>query len=207
MKCEFSPDPHPDKEAMRRSVRAKLRAMSPAFHAEASLVMCELAAQLPAFLRADCVALFAPLPSEPDIHPLIEEAWAHHKRVALPRLIQESSHPRLEWRAVTDWSEVVEPGPFSLREPDPSKCVRVEVHELTCVFVPGMAFDHDGFRLGRGGGFYDCFLSQAPVALSRIGLMFSCQQVSKVPLESHDQALPSVITEEGIMSFPSRSEN
>jgi 5-formyltetrahydrofolate cyclo-ligase len=201
MKCEFFSDPLPDKEVMRRSIRAKLRAMSPAFHAEASLVICELAAQLPAFLQADCVALFAPLSSEPNIHPLIEEAWAHRKRVVLPRMIQERAHPMLEWRAVTDWSEVIEPGPFGLREPEPSKCARVEAHELNCAFIPGMAFDHDGFRLGRGGGFYDYFLSQAPSTLFRIGLMFSYQQVPKVPLEPHDQALPSVITEEGLATF------
>jgi 5-formyltetrahydrofolate cyclo-ligase len=201
MKCEFFPDPHPEKDAMRRSIRAKLRAMSPAFHAEASLVICELAAQQPAFIQADCVALFAPLPSEPNIHPLIEEAWAHRKRVVLPRMIQEGPHPQLEWRAVTDWREVIEPGPFGLREPDSSLCPLVEMHELTCALIPGMAFDTDGFRLGRGGGFYDCFLSQAPSTLPRIGLMFGCQQVPQVPREPHDQALPGVITEDGFVIF------
>jgi 5-formyltetrahydrofolate cyclo-ligase len=201
MKCEIFPDPFSEKEAMRRSLRVKLRGMSPAFHAEASLVICELAGQLPAFVQAECVALFAPLPSEPNIHPLIEEAWARRKRIALPCMTREGPHPRLEWRAVTDWSEVIEPGPFGLREPDPSLCARVEMRELTCALIPGMAFDDDGFRLGRGGGFYDCFLSQAPSSLSRIGLMFSCQQVPKVPREPHDQALPSVITEDGLVSF------
>lgn len=207
MKCDFFPDPHPEKEMMRRSIRTKLRAMSPAFHAEASLVICELAGQLSAFAQAECVALFAPLPSEPNIHPLIEEAWAQHKRVTLPRMIQKGSHPQLEWHVITDWSQVIEPGPFGLREPDPSLCARVEMHELTCAFIPGMAFDNDGFRLGRGGGFYDYFLSQASSKLPRIGLMFGCQQVPQVPREPHDQALPSMITEDGFVSFPRRLES
>jgi len=190
---------------MRSSIRATLRALSPAFRAEASLVICELAAQLPAFTQADCVAFFAPLPSEPTIHPLIEEAWAQHKRVVLPRMIQNGSHPQLEWRAVTDWSEVVEPGPFGLREPDHTVCPLVNLRELTCAFIPGIAFDHEGFRLGRGGGFYDCFLSQVPATLPRIGLMFSCQKVSIVPRELHDQSLPIVITEEGPIVFTTLS--
>ena len=205
MKCEFFPDPLSEKEAMRRSIRAKLRALSPAFHAEASLVICELAGQMPAFAQAECVALFAPLLSEPNIHPLIEEAWARRKRVVLPRMIQEGSHPKLEWRVVTDWSEVIEPGPFGLRESDPSLCKPIEMHELGCALIPGMAFDEDGFRLGRGGGFYDFFLSRVSSTLPRIGLMFGCQQVSKVPREPHDQALPGVITEDGLVTFSKSS--
>jgi 5-formyltetrahydrofolate cyclo-ligase len=201
MKCEFSPGPHPEKESMRRSVRAKLRAMTPAFRAEASLVICELAARLPAFVRAKCVALFSPLPSEPDIHPLIEEAWAHRKRVVLPRMVPGGSHPRLEWHEVTDWGEVIEPGPFGLREPDPSRCAQVDLRALACAFIPGVAFDRDGFRLGRGGGFYDCFLAQAPPTVSCVGLMFSCQEAPRVPREPHDQALPGVISENGLVIF------
>ncbi len=205
MKRDFLSDPHAAKEEIRRSIRTELRAMSLAFHAEASLVICELAAQLPAFIQADCVALFAPLPSEPDIHPLIEEVWAHRKRVVLPRMIREDSHPRLEWRVITDWGEVIEPGPFGLREPDPLLCPLIDPRELGCIFVPGMAFDHEGFRLGRGGGYYDCFLGQSPSTLPRFGLMFSCQQLPKVPREPHDQALPCVITEDGLYRFENGS--
>jgi len=187
---------------MRRTLRAALKALTPAYRAEASLVICETAAELPAFVRANCVALFAPLPSEPDIHPLIEEAWAHRKRVALPFMVQDESQPRLEWRAVTQWSEVVEPGPFGLREPDPAQCPLLDSRELECTFIPGMAFDKTGLRLGRGGGFYDRFLGGASTAeLPRFGLMFGCQEVEAVPCEPHDQILPAVITEDGLFRF------
>lgn len=197
----MSSEIHAAKESMRRSIRTELRALTTAFRAEASLVICETAAELPAFAQGDCVAFFAPLASEPDIHPLIEEAWAHGKRVVLPRMLKNGTHPRLEWRSVSSWSEVIEPGPFGLREPDPTLCPRVETNELTCAFIPGMAFDEDGFRLGRGGGYYDCFLSQAPAGLPRFGLMFGCQRVPKVPREAHDQKLPGVITEDGFFRF------
>src|SRR5260370_34064616 len=107
------------KEKLRREMRARLREMSPALHAEASLVICQIAANLPAFLQSRCVALFAPLASEPDIHPLIEEAWAQGKRVVLPLMIKHDSTPELDWHEVTSWDDVVVPGPFGLREPDP----------------------------------------------------------------------------------------
>jgi 5-formyltetrahydrofolate cyclo-ligase len=107
--------------------------------------------------------------------------------------------PELDWHEVASWDEVVMPGPFGLREPDPLRCPRVKVAELDCVFVPGMAFDAQGYRLGRGGGFYDSFLSAAPATLPCMGLFFSAQKVGSVPREAHDQRLPSVITEDGLL--------
>jgi 5-formyltetrahydrofolate cyclo-ligase len=189
------------KENLRLNMRTVLRAMDPAWRAEASLVMCQMAANLPAFTTSRCVALFAPLPSEPDIHPLIEEAWAHGKRVVLPLMTRYGDAPELDWHEVASWNEVVVPGPFGLREPDPQRCPRVTIKELDCVFVPGMAFDEKGVRLGRGGGFYDYFLSQASAKLACIGLMFSLQKVAAVPHEPHDQKLRSVITEDGLLTF------
>jgi 5-formyltetrahydrofolate cyclo-ligase len=190
---------HPAKEKLRREMRAHLRGMGPALHAEASLVICHLAANLPAFLKSRCVALFAPLPSEPDVHPLIEEAWAQGKHVVLPLMIKRGPAPELDWHEVADWDEVVVSGPFGLREPDPLRCPRVPISALDCVFVPGVAFDPEGFRLGRGGGFYDRFLSLTPTTLPCIGVMFSLQTVPAVPREPHDQALRSVITEDGLV--------
>jgi 5-formyltetrahydrofolate cyclo-ligase len=189
------------KETLRRDMRNRLREMSPALRAEASLVICQTAANLPAFLKSRCVALFAPLPSEPDIHPLIEEAWAQGKRVVLPLMIKHGTKPELVWHEVKNWDDVVVPGPFGLREPDPLRCPRVRLAEINCAFVPGVAFDEEGFRLGRGGGFYDSFLSVAPKVLSCVGLMFNAQKVSDVPREPHDQALRSVITEDGLIAL------
>jgi len=185
------------KEALRREMRDQLRAMGPALRAEASLVICQTAASLPSFTSARCVALFAPLPSEPDVHPLIEEAWAQGKRVVLPLMIKHGTVPELDWHEVTSWDEVVVPGPFGLREPDPLRCTRVKTAEVDCAFVPGVAFDATGYRLGRGGGFYDSFLSRVPTTVPCIGLFFGVQKVESVPREAHDQRLGSVITEDG----------
>ena len=189
------------KAALRREMRERLRAMSPALRAEASLVICQMAASLPAFTGARCVALFAPLPSEPDVHPLIEEAWAHGKRVVLPLTIKHGAVAELDWHEVTSWDDVVVPGPFGVREPDPLRCTRVKATEVNCAFVPGVAFDAEGYRLGRGGGFYDSFLSRVPATLPRIGLFFSTQKVESVPRENHDQRLQSMITEDELISF------
>jgi len=209
MKRDFLPDPETRqaKEDLRRAMRERLRGMDPAHLAEASLTICQTAAHQVEFRNARCVALFSPLPSEPDVRILIEEAWAEGKRVVLPLMIKQKSGPQLDWHEVANWDEVVLPGPFGLREPDPLRCTRVPLKEIECVFVPGLAFDHDGFRLGRGGGFYDYFLGQAPTDLPRFGLMFSCQRVPAVPREPHDQSLKAFITEDKIWTNPGQKSD
>ena len=201
MKRDSSSPAHPAKQALRRDMRLRLRELSPEAHAEASLRLCQQAAHLPEFARAKSVALFAPLPSEPDIHPLIEEAWADGKRVVLPRMKKEGDKPVLEWFVVSDWHDLAEPGPHGLREPNAGRCEPVADWELDCAFIPGLAFDGEGFRLGHGGGYYDCFLNEAPKGLVSIGLMFACQFVEQISRESHDAQLRSVLTEEGLKRF------
>jgi 5-formyltetrahydrofolate cyclo-ligase len=182
------------KTVLRAAMRAKLHALTPEDRAAASLVICHQAAALTAFRQAKTVALFAPLSSEPDIAPLIEEAWAEKKRVVLPLLGQREKAPWLHWHLVADWTDLTVTGPFGLREPDPKRCTLIGGGEIECVFVPGLAFDSDGHRLGRGGGYYDSFLGAVPHAPA-IGLFFERQRVVAVPCEDHDARLARVITE------------
>jgi 5-formyltetrahydrofolate cyclo-ligase len=64
------------------------------------------------------------------------------------------------------------------------------------LFVPLVAFDRAGHRIGYGAGYYDAtlatFAATRPLA---IGLAFSAQEVAAIPAESHDHPLAFVITE------------
>ncbi len=203
MKRENSKEPVAAKEELRRKMRAKLRAMTADFRARDSLEICRQAAALPAFREAKVVALFAPLPTEPDIHPLIEEAWAQSKRVALPLMRQVGAAPWLEWHEVTSWEQMMLAGPFGLREPDPVQCPRVEPGKIDCMLVPGLAFDSRGGRLGRGGGYYDSALAEKLARTAAIGLMFALQEVPEVPRGAHDQTIEGLVSENGFFSSAS----
>ena len=189
------------KQTLRRQMRTRFETLEDTEHARSSLEICRLAAELPAFREAQAVAVFAPLPKEPDIHPLIEEAWAQKKRVVFPLMTRDGDVPRLEWLAAENWEALVVTGPFGVREPDPAVCPRLPLLELDCIFVPGLAFDPHGHRLGRGGGYYDTALAQLDVGTPRIGLMFGFQQAEEVPRAAHDQMLTSVVTEKGVTDF------
>jgi 5-formyltetrahydrofolate cyclo-ligase len=64
------------------------------------------------------------------------------------------------------------------------------LHEAALIIVPGLAFDRQGNRLGRGGGYYDRLLfaerQKSPSAIA-VGVGFDHQLIDEVPHEQHDQ--------------------
>ena len=61
------------------------------------------------------------------------------------------------------------------------------------IIVPCMAYDKMGYRLGRGKGYYDRYLSELADNY-KIGICFPWQIVEKLPVESHDMRVDEVLT-------------
>ena len=59
--------------------------------------------------------------------------------------------------------------------------------------MPGVAFDHDGNRMGRGKGYYDRFLPLIP-STYKIGICFPFQMITSIPAEEHDIRMDEIIT-------------
>lgn len=131
---------------------------------------------------------FAPLRLEPDWL----SDWAGAE-IALPRIEGE----RLIFHRVTEPERDLCLGQFGAREPFAKDATRVFPEDAATVLVPGLAFDAQGGRLGRGGGFYDRFLEASGMQARRIGVCFACQLVERVPLEGHDARLDAIVTEDG----------
>lgn len=93
----------------------------------------------------------------------------------------------------------VRPGFRGIMEPDEERCAPVPMEEIDAVLVPGLAFDQQGRRLGRGGGHYDRLLARLPGDCVTIGLAYDWQVVDSVPAEAWDQpvdwlATPTALT-------------
>ena len=87
------------------------------------------------------------------------------------------------------------PGRWNLMEPDPEHCTVVAPAEIDLLLVPGLAFSRAGGRLGRGGGFYDRFLSEVHPRAVKLGVCFHVQLFPELPLEAHDCAMDQIVTE------------
>ena len=87
-------------------------------------------------------------------------------------------------------------GPFGVMEPNTQYAKEVSIEEIDAVIVPGLGFDREKNRLGRGAGFYDRFLKRITPSVKRIGIAFEFQISESLPINfSLDQKLDAVVSE------------
>ncbi len=132
--------------------------------------------------------------SEPPMQAVV--ARCPHLEWVFPRIAKGSQG--LEWWIPGTQGFVK--GPYGLSEPHPQGARSVLAQELSGFLVPGLGFDHRGYRLGRGGGFYDRAL-QAALKAPSFGVGFDCQLVSELPFDGHDRKLAGFISESGLKWF------
>jgi 5-formyltetrahydrofolate cyclo-ligase len=140
------------------------------------------------------VAGFWPLPGEIDIRPLLFQLAAAGHPIGLP--VTPRRGLALTFRR---WApgETLVAGRFGTCHPlhDP---FGPEIVPDWC-FVPLLAFDRAGNRLGYGGGYYDRTLAAHPHAF-RLGIAFAAQEMAAVPVGPYDIRLSRVATERGIIN-------
>jgi 5-formyltetrahydrofolate cyclo-ligase len=134
------------------------------------------------------IAGYWPWGSELDIKPLLYRFIDEGFECALPAITSEGMIFR-QWTPKTP----LVTGPFTMLEPSPT--AHFVIPDL--VFVPLLAFDKEGHRLGYGQGHFDKYLQQHKVIT--IGVGFSDQEVDKVPRQPHDFALEYLLTEKGLI--------
>jgi len=173
------------KAALRKLMRAQLKAAPDSGQTRSRALLAQIQSH-PAWSGASTVALFAPLPEEPDLLPLLEHS---SKRFVFPCL-QGSA---LQWRAVSTADEL-HPAPHTQgRLKEPLRGEWVTLASLDCLLVPGLAFTSCGRRLGRGGGYYDRTLAALSPKAVALGVCFSLQIVTDLPSEPHDQPVHGVL--------------
>ncbi len=95
------------------------------------------------------------------------------------------------------------PGPFGLQEPNP-KLTTLCIPDI--ILLPGLAFDHQGNRLGWGKGYYDRYLAAVPANAQRpllIGIALPFQLVLEVPTNENDISVDFVLTPSGLIKAQS----
>jgi len=96
-----------------------------------------------------------------------------------------------------NFDEEMEPGRFGILEPKPLKRRAVSVKKMDAIFVPGLAFDRIGNRLGYGRGYFDR-LCRSTKAI-KIGLAYDFQLVNRLIPHSNDVSMDFIITESGVI--------
>lgn len=140
------------------------------------------------------VSAYWPMKSEMDIRPVMTYLFENGYTVALP-VVTAKGQPMIFRRWTPDEALVI--GPYGIEEP--SEDCDLVIPEF--LFLPLLAFDRQGGRLGYGGGFYDRTIVELRKAGKHHigGVGFACQEVEKVPLEETDEKLDFILTEKELI--------
>lgn len=146
----------------------------------------------------DVVGLYYPLNDEFDVKPLINYFVNKEIMVSLPITNKDKSDKILTFRLFKTKEDLVK-GNYGILEPkDNLKEVIPNV-----IFVPLLAFDEKGNRLGYGGGYYDSTISfyrkNKKNVLKIVGIGYSAQKIEEVPVEDFDEILDGILTETGYL--------
>ncbi len=161
-----------EEELMKSVSKAPKADFSDAEKSEESRWIVQAIRSFDPFRTAKKVAAFYPLPSEPDIRPVLKQL-AEEKRLLLP-LTGENG--QMEFVEIQDLEKDLHEGRFHVREPGKSQ--PVYSGEIPLALVPGRRFSRDGGRHGHGKGYYDRFLARHPETL-KCGIAFSAQVSGK----------------------------
>ena len=99
---------------------------------------------------------------------------------------------------ITSLETGIECNGYGLRSPATS--VPVPIDEIDLVVAPGLAFDNNGNRLGRGGAYYDRFFQSTQLKAQKCGFAFTQQLVESIPMEKYDKPVDFLVTEEGVIN-------
>jgi 5-formyltetrahydrofolate cyclo-ligase len=178
-------------ESEKQSLRAGIRKeLAPPGTEAASAIRTRLMT-LGCWNSARTIFSYHPLWNEVNLLPLLDEGGA--KEWIFPRVDGETLSLH-RWSPQAPWRK----GPFDIREPDPSSWEEAGIGTIDLALVPGLAFDRNGGRLGRGMGFYDRLLSSAGFRALKIGIVTERFLLQAIPTEPHDIGMDLVVTEAAV---------
>lgn len=175
------------KKEIRQRIKQQVLSLSAAERQQLSADALARLKQHPRYQTASVVALFSSLSDEVITHELIDTE-SKSKTVLLPVVVGNDIELRIYQGA-----ETMKRGAFGISEPQ-GKTFR-EFEKIDVIIVPGVAFDVNCNRLGRGKGYYDRFLGQFALRhVFKIGLCFPFQVLEELPTQAHDVKMDAVIS-------------
>ena len=167
-----------DKKQLRDQIRQRKRAMTETEITEKSAALAQKFLATPLYKQAKTLYGYLPYHQEVRTVPILEQALADGKQVAVPKIYGDT----MRFILLPDLSKV-EKGYSGIPEPIADEPIAND--ETALVLMPGLAFDPKGNRMGYGGGFYDKFLEAEP-GHPTVALCYDFQMLPHLDTEAHD---------------------
>ena len=151
------------------------------------------------------VAMTNQFGTEPDTDPVMEALYADGVQIWVPISHADRSMSWVQWAPDVPMEQSAF-GP--IQEPVGERFGAEAVADADVIVVPALAVDSAGYRLGKGGGYYDRFLAALPSLTERLPFLvtpvfdyeFVDAEAEAFPVEKHDLPVQAVVTAEaGLM--------
>lgn len=183
------------KTELRKSIRLhNQEKLTPDNKARWSQAIVQRIQSLDSFAQAQRIGLYHALPDEPNLSFLLEE-FHHKKELFIPRVEGDD----IAFYAYTGEKDLDRHGAYGIAEPTADMSAAIDPSSLDLLLVPGVAFDRNGNRMGRGKGYYDRFLPATHAKL--IGITFSYRLLDTLPTDPWDLPMHGIITDSETVIF------
>ena len=172
-----------EKELIRKKIKKKKHQLTDKEKEIEAANVFEKIEALPEFINAHNIMIYWSMPDELPTHNFIIR-WSKKKTMLLPVVKGEDM-------LIKPFStkEELKQGSLGIWEPDTQK---EYLNSIDLVIVPGVAFDRDKSRLGRGKGYYDRYFINKRIV--KIGVCFDFQLLESIPIDSFDIKMDKVVT-------------
>ena len=180
-----------EKKQLRAIVRRLDRELPERYLRSSSAAIAAHLLAMPEYQAADTVFCFVGVNREIDTRSILEDILASGKRLCVPLCTGPGEMELHELPELCQLSA----GSYGLLEPAPDSPL-VGIDDVDFAIIPCLTCNHAGQRLGKGGGYYDRFLSHY-----RGGTVLLCREKlirEEIPVEPHDYPIPWVLTEKGL---------
>jgi len=172
------------KKELRKTIRHLKQFLTPeAIEAESKAVF-DIIESMDEFKAAKCIMAYWSMKDELPTQSFIEK-WFDKKRIILPSVDGD----KLRLKEFKGIEKLHQGDQFAIPEPDGPDFDTPETIDI--IIVPGVAFDFQNNRMGRGKAYYDELLSR--LKCFRIGVGFSCQLLKEIPTDIHDVRMNIVV--------------
>lgn len=175
------------KQALRKQMLEFRRCLSAEEVSKKSKNIIDKILATDSYKKAGCIYAYISTRNEVDLRELIEAAWTEGKRVAVPKVCGQD----MSFYYIESYADLVK-GNFGILEPRNGTMHAEEKDAL--MFIPGVAYDNTGNRIGYGGGYYDRYLA-GEHSHYIIAPAYRFQIVDRLTSEEHDIQVDEIISE------------
>ncbi|MBT3260630.1 5-formyltetrahydrofolate cyclo-ligase [bacterium] len=174
-----------DKKTIRQEMFAKWQILENKQVTNAGEAMCQKLAAEKDIMQASAIAVYMAFQKEINLKVFIEKMIGLGKKVFLPK--HDEKKQKYILTQVKCLKTGLAKGKYGIWEP---VSLEVPKQQIDYWFVPGVAFDKEGHRLGRGVGYYDRLLKD--FSGQKIGVAYKWQMMDKLPIEEWDVKMDKI---------------